>query len=230
MKKLLAFLMALVIIPCALLFTSCDKIKNFIEQDIVDTNGLFKKQAVYNINQKIGDNYMSAKITFEHDGTGSLAVQGDEGKSGKIDSYKVNGNLIEYVSDGKTQYFDYYKDFIAIPLILSIGDTAGYLGSFIGVREGQVISERSSTEIIGYHVLIYVNKDSLPAVFTGKEDSKGSYVTYYKNGTVSDKVGYLSADQVFNFDSSEVGIKVIDVSIQGKKYKTILNVVEPSLI
>ena len=224
MKKLLALIMAFILLPCAILLTSCDKIKDLIDQDIVK-NGLFKKETVYNVNETVADIRLSATITFNPDGTGTL-VNNETSTTETITDYEITKNVLKYVSKGKTSYCDYYKDFIGIPAVLSVSDEFVCLGAFTAVREGQVVSERSSTDLAGYHFDLYVKQGTTAAAFTGDNKSKGYAYRYAKNGELNvESPIYLAADQISGYDSSTVGQKIVEVSVKGSKYKAILNVV-----
>lgn len=205
-----------------------------VELEGFDSNGHFKKDTTYHVNGNMSyeENitYYSLDYIFGSDGKLKI-IDLSKKEEDKYYDYVVINNLIKITSNGVDEYLDIYGDVIAIPVELTLNNKRIYLGSVVGTKDGVVVSEKSKS-IAGYHIELNVSKDDVPAVLTGSNTSKGMYYKIYQNGVLDTnskgeyRYYYLNADQVPGFDSSEIGIKLVDVTINKKVYKAVLRVTE----
>ena len=243
MKKILSLLVLLLILGFTPLLASCSlddlkktakNIASELELGDFDNKGHYKKDTVFHINGDISydaeTTYYSFDLKFKKDG--SLVVTNLSTKEEQNYSYVVTSNLITVSKeDADDEYYYLYDDIIIVPLSMTIMGERLVLGYLPGNKDGVVVSERSKS-VIGYIFEITVKKDDVPAVFTGKNTSLGRYIKVYKNGEIDKntkgeyKYQYLKSDQITGFDSSEAGVKIVDVTVSNKTFKAPLFVNE----
>ena len=196
---------------------------------VVSSDGYFRKEKVFNANGS-GQSYV---LTF--DTTGGLKIKDLSDDSVVEYDYKVYDNLIETKTKGENpeiNYIDYCDDILFIPRYTPYADAdnrKSFAGGMCAVLEGVVASERQSTTI-GWHTELSFRVGDLPAKLTGKKGSNGFCYSIKKNGTWKEKTDtadkYLSADAIASddFDTSQVGTKLVNVTINSKTYKAVFRV------
>ena len=241
MKKLLGFIVFIVIVIGGLFAYykyDCKSNRSFIvwAQEKVGLyttkDGHFKEDTNYS--GSLGDFDVQTDFKFNKDGTGSIVIKmsvgGEVHEEAQEFTYKIDGSIISITStneDGteSTEYLYFFKEVVAYEMRLF-----GMSLPICCTQEGEAVSQNSSTKIIGYFFDISVNKGDLINVFNGKKESettaasKGKAYAVYANGTISADPGYLNADQIIGFDSTEKGVKVVEVKIGNKNYKALLHV------
>ena len=240
---IVACLLSLALFPsCKLLGLSSDPstagnqaTDKIVDAVILDDNGHFRAQRVYNVNGDASDagatTYYSLVYTFTPGGR--LTVHDLSGTTPDAEyDYEVRHNLIIATSPtGKKEYFDYCEDVIAVPIALETDTSRAFLGCIIGVKDGVTVSQNGTTTI-GYHFELNAKVGDLPAVFNGKDNSKGCYFGIRKNGTFDAKTNgeyrlkYVNADQINGFDASSAGDVIVEVTVGKKVYKAVLRVRE----
>ena len=209
------------------LFNNKERTVNDIVDDASDTvtfssEGYFRSERVYNAN----GNNQSYVLTF--DKQGGLEIKDLSDNSVIEYTYKAIDNLLEVKTKGEdpqTSYIDFCENVLFVPTHShSENNRQTFIGGMTAILEGYVASEKSAS-VIGYHTEIVVKKGDLPAVLTGKKGSDGVSYAIKANGTWNDKISsptkYISADQIApgEFDTSEVGTKIVNVTINSKTYK-----------
>lgn len=200
-----------------------DTVDTITDSVTVSSDGYFRNERKYNAN----GNGQSYTLTF--DKQGGLEIKDLSDESTKEYTYKVIDNLIEVKTKGEnpvTDYIDYCENVLLITTHTRDEETnrSTITGGMTAILEGYVASEKGSTTI-GFHVELVVKKGDVPAVLTGKKGSDGFAYAIKANGTWADKISsptkYLAADQIApnQFDTTEVGTKLVDVTINSKTYK-----------
>ena len=201
--------------------TANDAIDDIVDKTKYTSEGYFRSEKVYNANGS-GKSYV---LSF--DKQGGLEIEDLSDNSTIEYTYKVIDNLVEVKDKSEnpiTNYLDLCDDdnLIFVPNILRGDDNyQSLVGGMVAVLQGVVASEKAKSTC-GYHISIVVKKGDLPAVLKNDKSSKGLAYAIYKNGTWNEKASkYIAADQIApgQFDTSEVGTKLVDVTINSKTYK-----------
>lgn len=189
---------------------------------VVSSDGYFRKDRQYNANGSIGS------YVLNFDTKGGLKIKDLSDDSVIEYDYRIYDNLIETKTKGETPdvtYIDYCEDILFIPTYDYVSTTRKvFKGGTCAVLEGVVASERGTTTI-GYHTELNFKVGDLPATLTGKKGSNGYCFNIKKNGTWKEKADtpdkYLKADAIASddFDTSQVGTKLVNVTINSKTYK-----------
>ena len=208
-----------------------DAVDSVTDSVVVSSEGYFRKEKVFNAN----GNGQSYTLTF--DTTGGLKVKDLSDDSVKDFDYKIYDNLIETKTKGENpeiNYIDYCEDILFIPKYNRYENNRMlFAGGMCAILEGVVASERASTTI-GYHTELSFKVGDLPAVLTGKKGSNGYCYAIKKNGTWKEKTDtadkYLKADAIASedFDTSQAGSKLVNVTINSKTYKAQFRVWDPA--
>lgn len=197
-----------------------DAVDAITDSAVVTKEGLFRSEKVFNVN---GTN-VSYVFTFDKEGGLEMKNLKDDSKENY--TYKVIDNLIELKQDDVIKtYLDYCtNDNLIFWPKYNVNETTGkktYTGGLTGVLEGVVASEKG-TGTAGLHIEINLEKGSLPAKLTAEKNSAGYCYRIKKNGTFDDKpYKYIASDAIpsSEFDTSEVGTHLVNVTISSKTYK-----------
>ncbi len=202
---------------------------------IVDTDGHFRNEKLYHFTNKELNTPVQIEYTFKTDG--KLTTVNVSNNETVEYTYKVNGNLIEIKNTrtNKVEYMDYCDEVLYHPINSENPNRNGYasfVGGKIGYLDGVVISAKSSSSVVGYHIDLQMAVGENKAVFTtDKNSTKGFAYPIYANGTI--KTGIKDSKAVDDsmiiaavLDASKSGVQVIDVGIGKKTYKAALRVAD----